>query len=369
MLESGRLVLLLIILTAVTSCDGQQNNEVERTQNGDSLAVGEVVEKLEDRTWKIYQDQKDDYWFGSNGNGVFHYDGKILRKYTMKDGLIDNYIRGIQGDNLDNVFIETPEGVSKYDGTAFTSLKPIKSTANKWKMEPNDLWFNCNGNPNDVYRYDGENLYELALPQMNLMEAFGRVVLGVGFKGMNSSPYSVYGIDKDRAGNLWFGTVSAGAFRYNGESFLWIGERELSTLPDGRVPGVRSMLEDKEGYFWLSNFISKYRISVSDSIAEYEKLKGIDISGELFKDRLPYFNSGLSDGEGNLWMTTYGGGVWRYDGNELKNWRLKDGQTEVLLISIYMDNKGLIWLGTDNAGVYMFNGEAFEKFSPMKGIR
>ena len=68
---------------------------------------------------------------------------------------------------------------------------------------------------------------------------------------------------------------------------------------------------------------------------------------------------------GNLWMTTYTGGVWKYDGNKLRNFPIKDGKTEVLLISIYQDNKGVLWLGRDNAGVYKFNGESFEKFEPM----
>ena len=58
----------------------------------------------------------------------------------------------------------------------------------------------------------------------------------------NNSPYAIYGLNKDKDGNIWFGTVTAGVFRYDGTSFLWIAEKELSTLPDGRVLGVRSIL-------------------------------------------------------------------------------------------------------------------------------
>ena len=85
-----------------------------------------------------------------------------------------------------------------------------------------------------------------------------------------------------------------------------------------------------------------------------------------FKNRFQYFNSGLLDDNGDLWMATYTGGVWKYDGEELFNFPIKDGEKEVLLISIYKDNKGVLWLGTDNAGVYRFNGKEFEKFHPMK---
>lgn len=67
----------------------------------------------------------------------------------------------------------------------------------------------------------------------------------------------------------------------------------------------------KDGHLWLSNFISKYRIKEDGATMAYEKLVGIDPSNELLQDRLPYFNSGLSDSQGNLWITTYSGGVWK----------------------------------------------------------
>lgn len=340
----------------ICSCSGQ-NTAIQNQTN----AKGESVFGLDHKIWDVYQDPKDNYWFGSNGNGVFHYDGKKLLQYTQKDGLVSNTIRSIQGDHLGNVFIGTPEGVSKYDGNTFTTLGPVIAS-NEWKLAPNDLWFNCNGNA--LYRYDGESLFELTLPAQDLKKAFGVEAQGVSFRGMNNSPYAVYGLDKDKAGNLWIGTISAGAFRYDGNAFLWIGEKELSTLPDGRVPGVRSMLADKDGNMWLSNFISKYQISENGSA--YEKLVGIDPANELLQDRLPYFNSGLSDEEGNLWMTTYGGGVWKYDGQELLNFPVIEGVTDALIISIYQDNQGVLWLGTDNVGAFRFNGERFEKFEPMR---
>ena len=351
-LKTLKLILLLVILAMFSYCRGQSNTENKGVKTN-SYSMGELVSKLDNKIWNIYQDQKENYWFGSNGNGIFYYDGKNLKQYTKKDGLVDNTIRGIQGDNFGNVFIETPEGISKYNGTTSTTLKPITSSPNKWKLEPND-----------VYRYDGEFLFELTLPKMNLNEAFGTKVKGLSFKDMNHSPYSVFGIDKDKEGNLWIGTIVAGAFRYDGESFLWIAEKELSTLPDGRVPGVRSMIEDKYGYFWLSNFISKYSINDKGAIVKYEKLKGVDIPKEQFQKRLTYFNSGLSDNDGNLWMTSYTGGVWKYDGNNLVNFPITNEKSEVLLISIYQDNKGVLWLGTDNDGVYKFNGETYEKFEP-----
>lgn len=359
-MNSIKLFLSFTILTVFISCKGQIKSDNKTSQNSTTSIL-----KLDKKIWSIYQDKNNNYWFGSNGNGVFHYDGKILKNYTTQDGLVHNQIRGIQGDHLGNVYIQTPEGISKYDLSTeqadkktFTTLQPNIISINEWKLEANDLWFNCNGNANHIYRYDGTSLFELTLPKQDLKEAFGVE------EKERFSPYTVYGIDKDKAGNLWIGTVLAGAFRYDGKSFLWFPEKELSILPDGRVPGVRSMVEDKNGYFWLSNFISKYKITDKGTTSIYKKMQGADLSKEHFENVLPYFLSGQLDDNGNLWMATYSEGIWKYDGESFIRFLAKDGDREALLISVYKDNQGVLWLGTDNLGVFKFNGKDFVKFEP-----
>ncbi|MEE9364403.1 MAG: two-component regulator propeller domain-containing protein, partial [Cellulophaga sp.] len=356
-INSIKIILIILVSSTFSSCKGQEKTELKEIEKS-RFEIGETVFNLDDKIWKIFQDSQDNYWFGSNGKGLYHFDGKVLKLITSKDGLIDNTIRGIQEDNNGNILIETPKGVSKFNGENFTTLKVIQSENNQWKLEPNDLWFNCNGNANNVYRYNGENLYELQLPKKDIKNIFG-----INKNETSYNPYSVYGIDKDKKGNVWFGTVLAGAFRFDGKSFLWIGEKELSRLEDGREPGVRSILEDKNGYIWLSNFKNKYKIE-SNSDVEYVKLKAVELSDEIIQEKILYFNSGLTATNGDLWMTTYGGGVWNYNGKTLSNYEINNGKEDVLLISIFQDNVGTIWLGTNNDGVYKYNEEIFEKFEP-----
>lgn len=348
------IILPILISLSFLSCNGQ-GNPSKKDIPIKIISTGNPVSNLDDRIWDIYQDSKGNYWFASNGNGVYLYDDENLKLFTTYEGLIDNTIRGIQEDSLGNIFIETPSGVSKYDGQSFSNLVPIISENNQWKLSPNDLWFNCNGNANNVYRYDGQNLYQLELPKQDLIG-----VLGIYEEGMRYSPYTVFGIDKDKQGNIWFGTVIAGAFRFDGESFLWIGEKEISRLANGTEPGVRSILQDKDGNMWLSNFISKYKINPGNS-PQYKKLAA-DHGGEEILDGISFFNSGLIDKNGDLWMTSYGGDVWKYDGEKLLHFPITNDEKEVLIISIYEDNNGVLWLGTDNDGVYKQEGETFEKF-------
>jgi len=359
MIKSRHLLLYLIVIT-LSSCTCNQTAKHQTTKYHSTYVNANQDQQLDNDIWAIHQDQDDNYWFGSNEHGVYVYDGTNVNQYTEEDGLVDNSIRGFQEDQDGNLYIETPDGISRYDGSTFETLRVNAVMANEWRLEPDDLWFNCNSNT--LNRYDGEYLYDLALPEVNLDSIFETEVVGLGFKDMNHSPYAVYGIDKDQDGNLWIGTITAGAYRYDGHSFLHVGEKELTTLPDGRVPGVRSMLQDKDGYVWLSNFVSKYQVTSQDSIQAYQKLDGIANLSDYFPERLPYYNSGLVDRDGNLWMTTYTGGVWMYDGAQLANYKVESKTNEALLLTIYEDNNGVIWVGSRNTGVFRFDGERFEHF-------
>ncbi len=352
-IDSVKIILLIFISINFHSCKGQEKSEHKQTGT-QNLEIGKAASELDNKIWKIFQDSKGNYWFGSNGKGIYYLDGNELKLFTTIDGLVNDTIRGIQEDKDGNIYIETPEGISKFDGKQFTTLKAIKSPYNQWKLNPTDLWFGYNAS--DLYRYDGDSLFELELPRQDLKKAFGIDTLISPFNSNN--PYSVFGVDKDKDGNIWFGTFVAGAFRYDGKSILWIGEKELSILPDGTAAGVRSIIQDKDGYFWLSNFKSRYKIDPNN--LQYEKIKGVE------KEKPNYFNSGLLDSTGNLWMTTYGGGVWKYDGKTLSGFKINNGKEDVLLITIYQDNKGTLWLGTNNDGVYKQNGGTFEKFEPNK---
>ena len=345
-------ILLVVLGSLFSSCKGQDSSSPAITMD-EETAIPKSV-------WVIFQDTKGGYWFGSNGQGIYRYDGKRLTTVTIEDGLVDNTIRGMQEDKNGHIYIETPSGISMYDGKTYTTLQPIRSDSNEWKLAPEDLWFGYNAY--DLYRYDGKSLFELQLPRQDLFAAFGIETTGVPFKGNNNTPYAVFGVDKDVDGNIWFGTATAGAFRYDGKDFLWFGEKELSSLPDGRVPGVRSMIQDKNGYFWLSNFVSKYKIN--SDLLSYKKIISVDILEAGLAEKLPYFMSAVADKDGNIWMSTYGGGVWKYDGKVLSNIDVKNEDGDVLLISIFQDKEGTLWLGTDNDGIYKGDGATFEKFEP-----
>jgi len=60
-------------------------------------------------------------------------------------------------------------------------------------------------------------------------------------------------------------------------------------------------------------------------------LKGVEFTKGDFGDGLPYFMSGLSDNNDDLWMTTYGGDAWKLDKVALDRIPIESAMDKVLV--------------------------------------
>jgi ligand-binding sensor domain-containing protein len=67
----------------------------------------------------------------------------------------------------------------------------------------------------------------------------------------------------------------------------------------------------------------------------------------------------FEDRQGNHWIGTIGGGAWRYDGRELRQFTAKDGLTTPDVMTIARDRDGELWFG--GIGVFRFTGTRFER--------
>ena len=336
------------MLILLTYCNGQTIKHKVKT---DIIVKGDIVAELGKSIMLIYQDKNNNYWFGSWETGVYKYDGKELVNYTTKHGLLNNKIDEIKEDQLGNIYFvsaNASSAISKFNGTSFTTLKAVPS--DDWILESTDMWFKYSyGNTGKVYRYDGITLFELQLPKPPNL----------------SNPFDVYSIYTDRKGNIWFGTNPVGVCRFDGKSFEWITEEDLTEFRNGGANGVRSITEDKNGDFW---FNTENRYSIYDSTTlksdkfytRHESIGGLD--GKKDSDLDEYLST-VRDHNNNLWFVTYRDGVWKYDGKNITHYVIQDNSKDITLFSIYKDNKGDLWLGTHENGAYKFNGKTFEKFT------
>lgn len=344
-------LILFGILILLTSCKGQPVNEKKQTEPFiEPLAPGDTVSELGNSIMVIYQDKNNIYWFGSWETGVYRYDGKTLINYTTKHGLPGNRIDEIKEDKSGNIYFNSCSPISsicKFNGHTFIPLKAI--SGNDWKLQSDDLWFRHSYSNEKVYRFDGIHLYELPLPKpSNLSNAF-----------------EIYSIYQDRKGSIWFGTNPSGVCRYNGKSFEWITEEDVTEFRNEGANGVRSIIEDKEGDFW---FNTEFRYHVYDSVSAnnnkfYQRQESLGSLDGRKDSRINEYLSIVKDNHENLWMATYRHGVWKYDGTKVTHYPVQLNAKDINVFSLFKDNKGELWLGTHQNGAFKFNGTSFEKFS------
>lgn len=349
----SRLHALVALSLLCAGAAGQTEKPAEKADSKDKAATaakGEIVADLGKSVMYVFQDKDNTYWFGSNDRGVYRYDGKTLVNFTTKDGLVSDRIRGVQGDKAGNVYFTTYEGVSKFDGRAFTTLiAPAKADAAGWKLQPDDLWFVGPPDAGVVFRYDGTSLHRLEFPKTKLGDEHFEKMPRSKFPNAIYSPYDVYCILKDGKGNLWFGSTCVGVCRFDGKSFDWLTDSTLVEAP------VRCILEDKKGNFWITY----------TGVAPFDGFRAVTDFVKLQKGAEGNILGGMSvleDGDGKLWVAAYRAGVFKYDGKQKTNYLIREGKTEIEVFAVYKDNRGGIWLGTHNGGAYKFNGKAFEKF-------
>lgn len=341
-------LLLLYMLTILTSCNGQTSN---KKTNPDLLQKGDTVKELGSSIMVVYQDKKNVYWFGSWETGVYRYDGKTLINYTTKHGLPNNRVDEIKEDKSGNIYFIScsPQStIVKFNGQTITPITATQS--NEWKLQSDDLWFRHAYQTEKVYRFDGDNFYELTLPKPPSLP----------------NPFEIYSIYQDQKGNIWFGTNPVGVCRYDGKSFEWITEEDVTEFRNEGANGVRSITEDKNGDFW---FNTENRYSVYDSITLksnkfYTRHESIGSLDGKNTSGLNEYLSTLRDNENNLWFVTYRTGVWKFDGTNITHYTVQDNSKDITLFSIYKDNNGDLWLGTHENGAYRFNGQTFERFNP-----
>jgi len=367
--RAARVALLGALACVTGACASESRECVAQPAALAAPVLGELVPDISDSCWIVFQDKDGVYWFGGDGAGVSRYDGKTVTRFTTADGLCGDRIRGIrQHKPTGHILIDTLEGSSRFDGERFTTLTPIemKSPSEGWVLNPDDVWIGTLSGAKGPCRYDGQSLYVLQLPASPFFDAWHARHPIVSW-----DPYEVWTNYTDHTGAVWFGTAALGLCRFDGTTHEWMFELHLSELPNDAQFGIRSILQDRNGAFWICNtqhrFVMQPRSESQASTGEvaYSREPGIDLSTTALPNPYYYFMSITDDARGHLWMTTYLHGVLEYDGERVTRHPVRDDAgNDITTFSIYRDQQGDLWLGTHDHGPYRFNGEAFVRFRP-----
>ena len=74
------------------------------------------------------------------------------------------------------------------------------------------------------------------------------------------------------------------------------------------------------------------------------------------------------DKRSNIWIGTAGGGIMKYDGENIQQYTLKNGAPGIDSRAIIEDSKGNMWFGSYGNGISMFDGHELTNYNTSNGL-
>lgn len=266
-----------------------------------------------------------------NGLVAQHYN---FINYSTESGLAQSQVRSIAQDKNGYLWLGTLAGLSKYDGKKFVNYSIQNGLIDNqiFSLTPDrrkGLWIGTMGGLN---YFDGEK-FKAYLFKDDMSENL------------------VNGIGQDFNDNLWLATDGAGVCKFRENKF------EYFTEENGLINNnVRSVCIDEKGIVW---FGTKAGICFYDGTT-FKKLDSAITQphnvSHIFLDK-----------HKQLWFSTFGEGVYRYDGKQFKNYNENDGLINNWIRSAIEDSEGNIWFAS-KFGLSKFDGKTFMKFTETEGL-
>ena len=259
----------------------------------------------------IQEDKNGHLWFGTS-NGVCRYDGKtftnLMANYALPTYSYSRAFESVTG----NLWFGASGGVYGYDGKSFifcplstdssaTTLfrRPLPGDCSKYSVycvledRAGNLWFGTD--QKGVCRYDGKSF-----------TWFTKQGLDIG---------AVRSIYQDKAGNIWIGSNGGGVCYFDGKSLINFSEDKVlskhlsgSRLEDASqlLNRVWSITEDNTGNIWFGTMDEGAWRYDGKSLVNFTTKDGLASNAvwTIFKDRSE-----------RLWFGTDGGGICQYNGS------------------------------------------------------
>lgn len=320
---------------------------------------------------------------------------KLLKfeNYTKDEGLLHSYILSIFQDSDGYIWVGSYGGLNRFDGSNFTGYSnrtEIKTPTNvihdiheSPKTNGKMLWFGTDKGLVNLHKptmtfthYPGENEGVLALAE----DATGNLWLGTTHKGLlkfnpknkkfgntelSFTEERAWG-DKittlytDNSGTLWIGGNNTGLIKYNTSTNTY--ERFVITTDDAEYGGntVNCIYEHHKNFLIGTAGGGLYFFNT-----QTKKFTKIETSLEEKAPIFPNITGIAPDHEGDLWLTTLGGGLYELKLAQTNNEFIKVSDLHQytksncgalsiannILDILYKDQTGNFWIGTLGGGL------------------
>ncbi len=323
----------------------------------------------------ISQDAQHRLWLGTLG-GACRFDGKDFSSYSKENGLLNNFVYTVLCDTKNRVWFGTHMGLACLDGKKLINYAIPTNIKRTWVTNiaqdaAGTIWIMMQ---NKLFKVVGANLQYMPVTGT---EDYALTNITIGPLGNLYASLYQKGIFCLKA-NQWVSAVPFSGqyqnlvvkklvfdkvdpakcyFIANNTLFMATGHA-ISPYPAPQLYSNKSSLlsvgQDVHGDLWVGSSNGVYYIK-NKQIIHFDAHNGFtDISvPDIYTDH-----------DGNLWLATWGGGIYKYEGDGYVLFDQSQGISNFqTIMGVVSDRQQRIWLATDGGGVVQYNGKEFKNIS------
>ncbi|MBN4081672.1 histidine kinase [bacterium AH-315-C07] len=298
--------------------------------------------------------------------------------YSVERGLPQSQVKDIFQDSKGFIWVGTLGGVCRFDGSEFEQF------STQTGLLDNQV--------NKIYEDNNKNIWVATIEGISLLQNGRFISYPLSFNGKILNVRDILEVGDN---NLMLAT-EWGLYRFNLEN------NRLDSSPIGLAgKQVRSLCMDANNLLWIGSRSGLYNLKNGEIIEADSELSGEFNISDI-----------TTDLRGDIWVSTFGDGLFRFNGTQIENFTMGDGlstnwirgiinhngdlwvcskkgvnkinytTTPVIIENyessngmptaniniLFSDNEKNLWLGSDGKGLLKFVGESFINFTTKDGL-
>ena len=325
----------------------------------DNLKFKPIAENVSQRAiTSIIKDQKGIMWIGTQGDGIYSFNGHELKNYIHKWGdkktLNSSGVNTVFLDSNNNLWVGTDEGLNLYQRDLdqfirikFDDLNSRNQVRAIGENEQKKLLIGTHGS----------GVFELDTSNQKV-----EVVKVLAYD--NISKLQINDIKTTPRGAILFGS-NIGLLKYNSlKNELDYAEFTTLSQPEIIKKPIESILTKLDGNIWLGT-TNEGLIKISTSPTNYFEFKNYTITNKRIL-------SLETDRNGAIFCGTENDGLIILDNHgTVKSFRFNKSDTNGIksnsIWSVFIDDESRVWIGYFNQGVDIYDNEN-ERFKSIESI-
>ncbi len=302
------------------------NRQLQKTEVLPRPGINSDI-KFSGVTSRIYQDRRKNKWLcTADGLYVIKHDANLLHSFFLGTGLsgFPNTILSFTKEK-NNLWLQVRHRLCKYDLTQQKLL-----TIAGFEGKPVRVLYNAG---DTVLWLSREN--EILLTDFRTAKIISKTLL----EG------SAYFTIADKQNHFWVGTWNNGLYELDGKG------RIINHYTEKNGLAYKYLIcgwYDGANELWVGMNGSKGFARVDLQTRKIENF--LIVTGKKPANEFNSVNAIIKDKSGNLWLGTYGGGLYHYNmhRNQFQNYQRSDGLSGENINTLGTDSEGNLWISTEN---------------------